>query len=158
MKFIATQKFVRMSPRKLRYVADMVRKLSPTDAVEVLPQIGKRAGEPLSKVVKTAIANAKQKGVSDTELELEEIQIGDGPQLKRGRPVSRGNWHPYIRRMSHIRVVLTTKEVEKVSASGEKSVKSKSMTVDSRTPTKKKSSVADKIKKTVARKKKVGSK
>jgi len=56
------------------------------------------------------VANAKQKGISDTDLILKDIQINEGPMLKRGRPVSRGRWHPYNRRMSHIRVVLTTKE------------------------------------------------
>lgn len=112
MQAIATQKFVRMSPRKLRLVADMVRDLTPQRAVEILPQIGKRAGEPLGKVMKTAIANAKVKGISSADLIIKEIQINEGPRLKRGRPVSRGRWHPYKRRMSHIRIILKTKEMK----------------------------------------------
>jgi len=110
IKIIATQKFVRMSPRKLRLLADSIRGLDLNDMADVLPMSGKRAGEPILKVIKTAMANAKSRGFSEKDLEIEEIQIGDGPVLKRGRAVSRGRWHPYIKRMSHIRVVLTVKE------------------------------------------------
>lgn len=108
MEIVATQKYLLMSPKKIRVVADMVRKLKPTDAVETLPFVGKRAGEPLAKVIKAAIASAKAKGVSETDLVFKEIQIGEGPRLKRGRPVSRGMWHPIKKRMAHIRVVLET--------------------------------------------------
>jgi len=85
----------------------MVKDLSPTQAVKTLPYIGKRAAEPLAKVIKTALANAKAKGLKDKGLVFKEIQIGDGPRLKRGRWVAKGRWHPYQKRMSHIRVVLT---------------------------------------------------
>ena len=113
MDIISTQKFIRMSPRKLRLVADMVRELEPNRAVDTLPHVGKRAAEPLAKVIKTAIANAKQKGFSESDLTFKEIQINEGPTLKRGRAVSRGRWHPIMKRMSHIRVVLKTKEMRK---------------------------------------------
>jgi large subunit ribosomal protein L22 len=106
MQFISTQKFIRMSPRKLRLVADQIRPLTPQEAVEVLPLVHKRAATPLLKVVKSAMANATQAGVPIEELKFAEIQITEGPRLKRGRPVSRGRWHPILKRMSHIRVVL----------------------------------------------------
>mgnify|MGYP001584749096 CR=1 FL=1 len=108
MDIIATQKFLIMSPKKLRVVAFEVRKMKPIQSIEVLPHIGKRAAEPLLKVIKSAIANAKVKGISETDLIFKEIQINEGPRLKRGRPVSRGMFHAYKKRMSHIRVVLTT--------------------------------------------------
>lgn len=76
------------------------------------PFLRKRGSEVLLKVIKSALSNAKQKGLSDDVLLFKEIQIGEGPRLKRGRAASRGRWHPYKRRMSHIRVVLTTKEVK----------------------------------------------
>ncbi len=109
MDIIAVQKFVRVSPKKMRGVADLAKKLIPTEAVEKLPFLRKRGSEILIKVIKSALASAKQKGLSDNALIFKEIQIGDGPKLKRGRAASRGRWHPYKRRMSHIRVVLTTK-------------------------------------------------
>ena len=85
MEFKATQKFVLSSPKKLREVVALIKKLSPTGAVERLPFAGKRAAKPLEKVVKTAIANAKQKEVNVETLIFKEIQIGEGPRLKRFR-------------------------------------------------------------------------
>lgn len=111
MEIIATQKFLRMSPRKLRVVAEMVRTLPPTKAVEVLPYIGKRAATPLQKVIKTAIANARVQGIGEENLAFASIQINQGPQMKRFRAGSRGRAKPYTKDMSHIRVVLT--EVDK---------------------------------------------
>lgn len=107
MQIVATQKFLRMSPRKLRAVAVLVQDMSPLVAVEMLPYVGKRAAEPLQKVIKTAIANARVQGITEGNLVFESIQINQGPQLKRYRAGSRGRAKPYTRDMSHIRVVLT---------------------------------------------------
>lgn len=112
MEIKAEQKYLLMSPRKVRVVVDMIKKLKPLGAIESLPLVGKRAAEPLRKVILSAIANAKAKGISETDLIFKEIQVGEGPRLKRGKPVSRGQWHPIKKRMSHIRVVLATKEVK----------------------------------------------
>jgi large subunit ribosomal protein L22 len=111
MEAIATQRFLRMSPKKIRVVVNAIKNLSPSKAVETLPYMNKRAAQPLLKVVKTAIANAKVKGMNESDLVFKEIQVTDGPRLKRGRPVARGMWHPVIKRMSHIRVVLTKSQV-----------------------------------------------
>jgi large subunit ribosomal protein L22 len=108
MRIIATQKFVKMSPQKLRVIVPMIRSLKPHEAVEVLPHVGKQAAAPIAKVLKTAIANAKQKGSDEGSLVIKEIQIGEGPRLKRWRPGARGRAKPYVRKMSHIRVVLET--------------------------------------------------
>ena len=97
-----------MSPQKLREVAFLARKMKPRDAVERLPFVGRKATEPLIKVITSAIANAKQKGVEVENLIFKEIQINEGPQLKRFRAGARGRAKPYTKRMSHIRVVLTT--------------------------------------------------
>lgn len=90
----------------------MVRKMKPVEATEKLPFVQKRAAGDLAKVIKSAIANAKAQGVADTDLIFKEIQIGEGPRLKRGRPASRGMWHPFKKRMAHIRVVLTARNVQ----------------------------------------------
>jgi large subunit ribosomal protein L22 len=126
MEIKATQKFVRISPKKLRFVADVARKMSPVDATEQLPFIGKRAADPIVRVIKTALANAKDKGIDATNLIFKELQINEGPRLKRGRPVSRGRWHPYKRRMSHIRVVLATQS-DQISSSGSEKNSSKKL-------------------------------
>lgn len=123
-EYKATQKYLLMSPRKVRLVVAVIKKMKPVEAVEKLPFVQKRAAEDLAKVIKSAIASAKAQGVSDTDLIFKEIQIGEGPRLKRGRAASRGMWHPFKKRMSHIRVILTTntksetlnsKEVEKAN-------------------------------------------
>jgi len=106
MEIKSVQKFVKTSPRKLRLVAALAKKMKPTEAIETLPFSRKRAADPLVKVIKTAVANAKERGLKEENLIFKEIQINEGPRLKRGRPASRGVWHPYKRRMSHIRVVL----------------------------------------------------
>lgn len=130
--YIATQKYVRMTPRKLRLVADAARKMTPAAAIEVLPYSKKIAAGPLMKVVKTAVANAKQAGADETRLMFVEIQISEGPVLKRGIPVSRGQWHPILKRMSHIRVVVGEKEVikprERVKAEATETKKTKKVT------------------------------
>lgn len=120
MEIRATQKFVKMSPRKLRLVVPLVKKLSPRKAIEVLPFTRKRAAEPLVKVIKTALANAKQKGASESDLFFKEIQIGKGPKLKRWRSGAKGRVKPYERRMSHIRIILETKEPEAIKKAREK--------------------------------------
>jgi len=123
MDIIATQKYLITSPKKLREVASVAKKLSPAKALEILPFIGKRAAGPLSKVIKSAIANAKVKGEAEGDLVFKEIQISEGPRLKRWRAGAHGRAKPFKKRMSHIRVVLTSasrelsskdKEVKKV--------------------------------------------
>ena len=101
-EYKATQKFLVMSPRKLRLVVGVIKKMKPVDAVEKLPFASKRAAFDLGKVIKSAIANAKNQGVSETDLIFKEIQIGEGPRLKRGKAASRGRWHARQKRMSHI--------------------------------------------------------
>jgi large subunit ribosomal protein L22 len=113
MDYSSTQKFVRTSPTKLRPVVAMIKKMNPAEAVKVLPFVGKRSAEELIKVIKTALANAKVAEVDERDLSFKEIQIGEGPRLKRGRAGSRGRMKPYKRRMSHIKVVLTIKDAEK---------------------------------------------
>ena len=113
MEIVASQKYLLLSPRKIRPVVELIKKMTPLEAVEKLPFIAKRASEPLAKVIKQALANARNKGLADSDLTFKEIQIGEGPRLKRGRPVSRGQWHPIKKRMSHIRVVLETKSEPK---------------------------------------------
>lgn len=128
MEIVQTQKFVRMSPRKLRIVADVVRNIEANKAIELLPFTSKRAAHPLAKVITAAVANAKDRKV-EGELIVKEVQINEGPTLKRGRAVSRGRWHPYMRRMSHIRVVLETVEtvsVAETKSSSKKTVQPKS--------------------------------
>ena len=111
-EFKATQKYLLMSPRKIRLVVGVIKKMKPAEAVEKLPFVQKRAGAELAKVIKSAITSAKNAGVSETDLVFKEIQIGEGPRLKRGKAASRGMWHPFKRRMAHIRVILKSNKIK----------------------------------------------
>lgn len=143
--FIATQKYLIMSPRKIRLVTDLIRKMKPSDAILKLPFVQKRAADYVSKVIKNAMASAKNAGVSETDLIFKEIQVGQGPTLKRGRAASRGRWAPIQKKMAHIRIILTTKakpvakvkkaevKVEEVKTKPEKTVKAKVEKVEKET-------------------------
>jgi len=110
MEFKSEQKHLLISPRKVRPVADLIRKMTPERALSILPFIKKRSSQYLIKVIKAAVASASQKGVDQKSLMFKEIVVGEGPRLKRGIPASRGRWHPIKKRMSHIRVVLEARE------------------------------------------------
>jgi len=109
----ATQKYIRITPRKIRLVVDRVKHLRPKQAIEELSFIRKRAALPLTKVIKQAMANAiKNANVSEDSLQFENITIGGGPILKRWRAVSRGRAHPIKKRTSHITVILKSEETQ----------------------------------------------
>ena len=83
---------------------------SPARVIEYLQFANRRASIPLSKAMKQAVANAKNNmKLSEDNLVVREIQIGEGPRYKRFRAGSRGMAKPIIKRTSHIRVVLETK-------------------------------------------------
>lgn len=105
MEAIAIQKFIHISPRKLMLVAQMVRNMDPNKALEVLRFTNKASAEDLSKAIKTALANAKQKGMNSTIFKA--LEINEGPRLKRFRAGAKGRAKPYKKRTSHIKIVLT---------------------------------------------------
>lgn len=106
MEYINIQKNVKSSPRKLRLVADMVRRMSPDQALDVLQFTHRAAAEPLYKAIKTALANA---GSTDQLLVFKTLEINEGMKMRRYRvgTAGRGRGRPYKKRMSHIKVVLT---------------------------------------------------
>ena len=106
----AEQKYIRTSPQKLREVVRGFKKLKdPQKIIEYLKFSDKRAAKPLAKTLATAIANAKSRGITQ-ELVIHEFQIGEGPTMKRWRAASRGMAHKILKRTSHIRVILETKD------------------------------------------------
>lgn len=104
-------KYIRMSPRKLRQVAKYITRLPVEEAIKRLSFMGKRAAQPLIETINTAVANSvnTMKGKKEA-LIIKTVDIGEGPKLKRFRPVSRGMAHSYVKRMSHITVVLSQKQ------------------------------------------------
>jgi large subunit ribosomal protein L22 len=125
MEFKSEQKYLILSPRKIRPVVEIIKTMSPLEALDTLPFIKKRASEFLFKVIKSAVANAVQTGVDANSLVFKEIQIGEGPRLKRGQPVSRGRWHPIKKRMSHVKVILETVKRKEIVKKVEKKTEGK---------------------------------
>lgn len=111
MEIVAKSKSVRVSPRKVRLIADAVKKMSIDDAVKNLEVIKKRGAYSLLKGLKSAVANAINNAkLSEEKLFIKAIDIVEGPSFKRFHASTRGRIHPYKKRSSHIRVVLGVKE------------------------------------------------
>ena len=112
MEIQAIQKYIHTAPRKLRLVADMIRKLSPEKALETLRFTNKSAAGDLIKAIKTVVANAKTKGMEN--INFKSVEVNEGSRMKRFRAGAKGRARPYKRRMSHIKIVLTDDLSDKV--------------------------------------------
>jgi large subunit ribosomal protein L22 len=112
MQVQAITRSVRISPRKVRLVADAVRKLSVDDALAALTVMNKRAAHIIAKTLNSALANATNNAKLERQtLTIASIEVVEGQALKRFHPSTRGRIHPYKRRSSHIRVTLEEKIV-----------------------------------------------
>jgi len=118
MEVKAKVKFIRMSPTKLRLVANLIKKLTVAKALDQLQFINKLASRPLSKLIKSAIANAEHNfELAKDNLFIKEITIDEGPTLKRSMPRAHGRATPIRKRTSHINLVLgEIKDTGKVAA------------------------------------------
>lgn len=107
----ATARFVRMSPRKLRLVTDMVRGKSVADARSVLAFTPRGGSVVVEKVISSAVANAENNfDMSGDDLYVSSIYVNEGPTLKRFRPRAMGRAARIRKRTSHITVVVTQRK------------------------------------------------
>jgi large subunit ribosomal protein L22 len=115
----AIAKGVNMSPRKVAVVAALVRGRSVEDALVILQNTPRRSALPVLKVIESAKANADHNhGLKPATLQIIEISVSHGTRLKRYRPAAHGRALPFVRRTSHIRVVVDgeKREVKKPAA------------------------------------------
>ncbi len=108
-----------MSPRKVGVVAALVRGRTVEDALTILEHTPRRSALAVSKVIKSAKANADHNhGYKPATLRIVEIGVTPGPRLKRYRPAAYGRALPFQRKTSHIRVVVDgeIREVKKPAA------------------------------------------
>jgi large subunit ribosomal protein L22 len=120
----AQQKHIRLSPRKVRLVADAIRGLSLSEALEYLAHLNKKAALPLLKTLKQAVANATNNlKLKEDDLSIKEIQINEGSTLKRWQPVSRGRAHSILKRTSHIKVILESQDDQSQSPKSQAGMK-----------------------------------
>ncbi|NUM34055.1 MAG: 50S ribosomal protein L22 [Candidatus Brocadiae bacterium] len=116
MKFYAIHKYARITPRKARYVVDMIRNKTANEALEILATVPKRASYFVKKVLNSAVANAaQQEGIKLGNLFVREAKVHGGPTLKRYRPGPMGRAMGILKHTSHIEITLVEKapEVEK---------------------------------------------
>lgn len=107
MEVKAETKSVRISPRKIRLIADAIRNKTVEKAFEILLSTPKRASGVIEKTIKSAIANAVNNAKLQKEnLVISRIEVLEGTAIKRFRPSTKGRVHPYKKRSSHIKVVL----------------------------------------------------
>ena len=103
MSVQAIAKGVRMSPRKVAVVADLVRGRTVEDAIVILNHTPRRSAVAVRKVIESAKANADHNhNMKPDTLKITEIRVSSGPSIKRYRPASHGRALPFLRRSSHI--------------------------------------------------------
>ncbi|MCL2056254.1 MAG: 50S ribosomal protein L22 [Oscillospiraceae bacterium] len=111
MEARASVKYLRISPRKVGIVLDLIRGKDLKKAQAILKYTPKAACEPLLKLVNSAAANAENNHDMDPgALYVAECHVGPGPTLKRIRPVSKGRAHRIEKRTSHITMVLKERD------------------------------------------------
>lgn len=103
----AITKYVRISPRKARLAADLIRGLPVAQATLQLAHCNLKAGRLLQKTLDSAIANAETQGEMRREnLQVAEVRVDAGPVFKRAKPKNKGGRHPIMKRTSHFVVVV----------------------------------------------------
>ena len=107
----ATAKYVRVAPRKARMVVDMIRNKSVAQALEILQFSNRAVAVDVAKVVRSAAANAENNnGLRGEDLVIKACFVDEGPTLKRIRPRAKGSASRIRKRMSHITIIVATRE------------------------------------------------
>ncbi|MCJ7665432.1 MAG: 50S ribosomal protein L22 [Actinobacteria bacterium] len=121
MEAKAVEKFIRISPRKLRYVADIIRSKRVDEAVDILKFTPKKAAAIIRKAVQSAAANATENNkMKEDDLVIEKVFINEGPVLKRFRPRARGRASKIRKRTSHLTVIVSDGREEEAKGNGSK--------------------------------------
>ena len=111
MEAKAYLRHVRIAPRKVLIVLDLIRNKPVDVAMAVIKNTPKAACEPLEKLLKSAIANAENNhNMSKDSLYVAECYVTPGPTMKRIRPRAQGRAFSVLKRSSHITLVLKEKE------------------------------------------------
>lgn len=103
----ARLRHLRIAPRKVRVVVDQIRGRNAAEALDILQFTLKKGGEPVRKLLDSAIANAVENHNMDPDqLFVDSVYVDEGPTLKRWRPRAMGRATPIMKRTSHITLVL----------------------------------------------------
>ena len=116
MEVVAKLRYLRIAPRKVRLVADLVRGKKVEEAAHILTFTRKRAAKHILKLLNSAIANALHNfQLKKENLYIARIIVDEGPKLKRWRPRARGMAYEIQKKTSHITLVLKKQEKSQIS-------------------------------------------
>ena len=112
MEARAIARFVRCSPRKANQVLELIRGQGVEHASDLLAFSRKRVARTINKTLKSAVSNATnlEGKLEISDLVVKSAIVGDGPTMKRFRPRAQGRVYPILKRMSHITIVVATKD------------------------------------------------
>lgn len=111
MEARAIAKHIRISPRKVNVVIDLIRGKKVGEALAILKHTPKAASEILEKILNSAVANAENNhNMNVDNLYISEAYANQGPTLKRFRPRAQGRGVRILKRTSHITLVVKEKE------------------------------------------------
>jgi large subunit ribosomal protein L22 len=120
MESRAIARYVRVTPRKVNQVLDLVRGTDVEDALTTLSFSKKHVAKTIEKTMRSAVANAIQ---ADSKLDVEDLYVkealvGPGPIMKRWLPRAQGRATPILKRTSHITIILGARESARSEVSG----------------------------------------
>ena len=111
MEATAKLKYIRIAPRKVKIVLDLIRGKDTAEAMAILKHTPKAACEDLQKLLKSAVANADNNfGMDPDRLYVAQCYATPGPILKRIRPMSHGRAYHIYKRTSHVTLVVKDKD------------------------------------------------
>ena len=116
MEATATLRYLRITPRKVRVVADLIRGKKVDQALAQLSFVEKRAAEPLAKLLRSAVANADvaSKGQVDVDqLRVKSLMVDQGPSLRRYMPRAMGRAFKILKKTSHIALTVSDEAAPK---------------------------------------------
>lgn len=126
MEAQATAKYVRMAPRKVRFVLDTIRGKYAHDALDQLKFTPNHAADEIANVLRSAMANAENNHDMDTDfLKVVRCFVDPGPTLKRVQPRAQGRAYRILKRTSHITIVVEEGEAPPTTRSREAEIKRK---------------------------------
>ena len=104
--------FVRISPRKARLAAGLIRNMNVNKAFDQLKMSKLKGGRLLSKTLKSAVANVESRfEVKREHLFVSEVRVDEGPTMKRAKPRNKGSRVPIMKRTSHFKVVVSQRGI-----------------------------------------------
>ena len=110
MEAKANLKYLRISPRKVKIVLDLIRGKDVATATAILLNTPKAASEPVLKLLKSAAANAENNhGMDATKLYVSTAVANPGPTLKRGMPRAQGRFNRILKRTTHVTIGVSEK-------------------------------------------------